>query len=260
MFKEAGVNPPAGMFSWGHLILLTFFGVLAMGFYHFSRSWTRKKTVHFFKIFSLVLFALEIFKIVWNVSTYGINIIALNRFIPLYYCSIFLYAFILLSWGRGKIAHASLVWMTYGGLIAGVAFLLYPSSSLLEYPFFHFLSIHSIFFHMSLVLISLMILRGNFYEPNKKDFMPFVYFSLLFMGLAFIINKLVGTNLMFLGTPIAIAPFIWLNNQSPVLFEFVMFYAQLFLPFLFSHWTFLFLTRYTAIKIYKNTTETSYKS
>lgn len=260
MFKEAGINPPAGMFSWGHLILLVFFGILAFYFLKMSRAWSRKKTERFFKIFSLLLLALEIIKIIWNVATYGVTIVSLNRFIPLYYCSIFLYAFMLLSWTRGRLARASLVWMTYGGLIAAVAFLAYPSSSLLEYPFYHFLSIHSIFFHMSLVVICLMILRANLYTPSRKDFLPFVYFSLMFMGPAYLFNKIVGTNLMFLTSPVAIAPFTWLNNRSSALFEFVMFYAQLFLPFIFTHWIFLFLTRYTAIKVYKNQLENDYKS
>lgn len=255
MFKKAGVNPPAGLFSLSHFGLLIFFGAIAIIFFIFTKKWKKDKMLTFFKVYSLILFALEILKIIWNIANYGFNVLTLNRFLPLYYCSIFLYAFILLSWTKSIVQKASMTWMIYGGLIAGVSFLIYPSSSLLEYPFYHFLSLHSIMFHASLVLVSILLLRHEFYEPSTRDFLPFVYFSLLFMITALLVNKIWGTNLMFLETPLAIGPFIWLNNLSPIIFQIFIFLAQLFLPFVFTHWIFLFFSRFTNWKIYKSDTK-----
>ena len=252
MFKEIGSAPAAGMFGWSHFGLLAIFGVLAFIFFRLSRKWEKAKIMRCFKVYSLVLVAMEIFKIGWNIYQYGLNIDNLNNFVPLYYCSLFLYAFVLIAWSKGKVLRASYAWLIYGGLIAGVSFLIYPSSSLLLYPGYHFLSIHSILFHASLVLISVMVIYHQLYIPSPKDFVPFLVFSLVFMTLAFIINKTVGTNLMFLEDPLAIQPFTWLQNISQPLFEIFMFLAQLFLPFVFTHWIFLALSRFTNLKVYKN--------
>jgi uncharacterized membrane protein YwaF len=252
MFREIGAYPPAGMFSLGHFILLFIFGGLGILFYYLTKKWTKEKMMIFFKVFSLVLLAMEIFKIIWNISVYKISHETLNRFIPLYYCSIFLYAFLILSWGKGRFGKSAMVWMTYGGIIAGVAFLMYPSSSLIFYPAFHFLSLHSIFFHVALVLIGTIIIKKEFYIPSRKDFMTFVYFSLAFMIPAFIFNKIFGTNLMFLEEPIAIYIFTRIQEFSPIVFQFVMFFAQLFLPFLFTHLIFLFFSQKTKFKVYQN--------
>ncbi len=231
MFKEKGAAPAGGLFTWSHFGLLAFFLLAASLFYIFTKKWSKERILIFFKVFSLVLVGLEIFKIIWNIITYGVGVSALNSFIPLYYCSIFLFAFVGLAWGRGRFQHMSYSWLIYGGIISGVSFLIYPSSSLLDYPFYHFLSIHSMLFHSSLVLVALLVLRHNFYVPQREDFGDFALFSLPFLLLAFIINKLVGTNLMFLETPLALAPLAWLNDKSAVLFQIIMFAGNFFLPY-----------------------------
>jgi len=252
MFEKVGVYPPAGLFSWGHLGLLVFFGALAVLFVILTKNWTKDRMLTFFKVLSVVILGLEIFKIIWNIVMYGITFETLDRFIPLYYCSIFIYAFLLLSWTKGTLSESSKAWMTYGGLIAGISFLIYPSSSLLEYPFFHFLSLHSIFFHVALVLICYLLLKFEFYIPNKKDFAKYTYFSLVFMLSAFFLNKMVGTNLMFLERPLAIPVFTLINDASPLIFQVFIFLAQLFMPFIVTHGIFLFFTKFTNLKIYKN--------
>ncbi len=243
MFKEKGAAPAGGLFTWSHFGLLAFFLLVATLFYVLTKKWSKQKMLIFFKVFSLVLVAMEIFKIFWNIATYGQGIETLNSFIPLYYCSIFLYAFVALAWGKGRLQQMSYAWLIYGGIIAGISFLSYPSSSLLDYPFYHFLSIHSMLFHTTIVLVGLLVLRHKFYVPKKEDFGDFVLFSLPFMLLAFIINKTVGTNLMFLEAPLAIAPFAWLNEQSAVLFQIVMFTSQLFLPFFFTELAFMLIRK-----------------
>lgn len=252
MFREIGAAPPAGIFSVGHLILLVFFGGLGIAFYYYTKKWPKEKVMVFFKIFSLVLLGLEVFKIVWNLLTYGFSYDTLNFYIPLYYCSIFLYALLLLAWFKGKIAYAARVWMVYGGIIAGVAFLIYPSSSLIYYPFYHFLSMHSILFHVGLVLVGVIILKHEYYVPKRSDFMTFIYFSLVFMVTAFLFNKIFKTNLMFLEEPIAIPLFSMINDASPFVFRFLMFFAQLSLPFVFTHLFFLLVGKTTKLKIYQS--------
>ena len=61
-----------------------------------------------------------------------------------------------------------------------------------------------------------LIFRHELYTPNVKDFWYFVSFSLVFMSLAVILNKVLGTNLMFFEKPLAILPFETLNEWSPL--------------------------------------------
>lgn len=255
MFKKEGFAEPAGLFSLSHLGLVLFFGTLAVLFYALTKKWTKAQVMRFFKIYSLVLIALEIFKIIWNIVNYGTSAESLNRFIPLYYCSIFLYAFVIVAFTKGKIQKAAYTWIMYGGLASGLAFLIYPSSSLLFYPFYHFLCLHSILFHMNFILIGFLIFRHELYTPNVKDFWYFVSFSLIFMSLAVILNKVLGTNLMFFEKPLAILPFETLNEWSPLFFQSLIFILQLFGPFIGTHFVFYLFSRFTPFKIYKRNEE-----
>ena len=72
------------------------------------------------------------------------------------------------------------------------------------------------------------------------------------MVAAFIMNKTLGTNLMFLEKPLAMPIFTALNNISPLLFQILMFLGQLFLPFVFTHFIFLLLKQSRRFKIYEN--------
>ncbi len=251
MFRKEGDAPAAGLFTLSHLGLVLFFGMLAILFYVLTKRWTKEKIIRFFKVYSLVLVGLEIFKIVWNIVNYVVDSTSLNRFVPLYYCSIFLYAFVIVAFGKGKIQRAAYSWIMYGGMGSGLAFLIYPSSSLIFYPFYHFLSLHSILFHMNFILIGFLILRHELYEPTIKDFLPFIIFSSVFMVAAVILNKIFGTNLMFFEKPLAIGPFEWLNEKSPIFFQILMFVLQLFGPFVGTHLVFSLFSRFTPFKIYK---------
>lgn len=250
MFRSEGYAAPAGLFTLSHLGLVIFFGALAILFYVLTKNWTKDKVMRFFKVYSLVMVGLELFKITWNIGTYGVTAESLNRFIPLYYCSIFLYAFVLIAFTKGKFARAAYSWIMYGGLVSGLAFLIYPSSSLLFYPFYHFLSLHSILFHTSIILVAFLILRHELYTPNIKDFWYFIIFSLIFMIPAVILNKILGTNLMFFEEPLAIKPFEIINNWSVVFFQILIFILQLFAPILGTHLVFYLLSRFTPFKIY----------
>ncbi|OQC11465.1 MAG: Integral membrane protein (intg_mem_TP0381) [Tenericutes bacterium ADurb.Bin087] len=251
MFRREGYAEPAGLFTLSHLGLVLFFGALAVLFYALTKKWSKAQVIRFFKIYSLILVALEIFKIIWNIVNYGISAASLNRFIPLYYCSILLYAFVIVAFCKGKVQKAAYSWIMYGGLASGLAFLIYPSSSLLFYPFYHFLCLHSILFHMNFILIGFLIFRHELYIPSVKDFWSFVIFSLVFMILAVIINKIAGTNLMFFEKPLAIGPFEKINDWSPLFFQLLMFVLQLFGPFLGTHAVFYLFSRFTPFKIYK---------
>ena len=142
---DPGEYKPAGILSPGHFLLA---GMAVFGIYEglthtlllpeaALRSLIRKIII--------VLWVLECIKIHFRIRT-GSEA-DYDTWVPLYFCSITLYAGIASGFGRGIIQHIGDVFLASGGLIAGICFMLYPSSSLLIYPTFHFLSVHSFIYH-----------------------------------------------------------------------------------------------------------------
>ena len=98
-FSKPGEYEPCGMFSVGHFILL----VLALSIVGIALSNTKniskEKVKEIIKKSTIVLWILEIIKIIFNFAI-G-NWKNPNNYIPLYYCSIILYAGLLSGWGKG---------------------------------------------------------------------------------------------------------------------------------------------------------------
>lgn len=231
MFAKQGEYSPAGMYSVGHFILLFIFIAIAILIFLLLKNVKKEKVIVTLKAFTIIITALELFKIVWNIAMYGFTTEGLNHYLPLYYCSLYIYALWGITFGKGKVKRASFAWLLWGGGIAGLAFLSYPSSSLIYYPAFHFLSIYSIMFHVFLVLTVILIVYHKIYPFKKDDFVYYFAFSLIFMIPALIVNKLLHINMMFLEFPIAINILNIIYEFSVPLFQIFFFLFQLFVPY-----------------------------
>lgn len=117
-------------------------------------------------------------------------------------------------------------------------FLIYPSTSLPMYPAFHFLSIHSFFFHGTMVYLGILINITNYVELKLSDAKYFAIIIAIMSILALIVNKISNGNLMFIshnfpGTPIEI---IYNLTNGNIWYSFIMIVAQMTLPFYFSYY------------------------
>ena len=116
------------MFSVGHFILL----VLALSIVGIALSNTKniskEKVKEIIKKSTIVLWILEIIKIIFNfaIGNWGNP----NNYIPLYYCSIILYAGLLSGWGKGALKKVGDVFISTGSIIGGLFFLFCPNTSL----------------------------------------------------------------------------------------------------------------------------------
>ncbi len=231
MFAKEGKYDAAGMYSLGHLILFITFVAVAIAVFFYLKNKEKRVVLLSLRIFTYVFTALELFKIIWNIAMYGVSSEAMKHYIPLYYCSLYIYALWGITHGRGKIQRASYAWLVWGGIIAGIAFLSYPSSSLLLYPAYHFLSIYSIMFHTFLVLTGILIVYHNVYRFKLNDFLYYFVFSLIFMVVAVVVNKTLSLNMMFLEFPIDIGILEIIYDYSSVIFQISFFIFQLFAPY-----------------------------
>ena len=116
---------------------------------------------------TIVMWILEVIMITFKISTGDAK--NLNNYVPLYYCSLLLYAGLLSSFGKNKLERMGNVFLATGGIIGGVVFMILPTTSLPSYPMFHLVSIHSYIFHGVMVYLGLLINLTHYIEIEKND-------------------------------------------------------------------------------------------
>lgn len=225
--SRPGEYEPCGIFTIQHFILMivTLIGVIITLKYTVNKKDVKaiiRKCTIFVWIFEILIIS---FKIAINGTS------NLNEYVPLYYCSLLLYAGLFSSFGKGKLKRVGDVFLATGGIVGGLTFILFPSTSLPTYPMLHLVSIHSFIFHGIMVYLSLLINLTNYIELEKKDI---IYYSSL-VGviclIAYTVNRKFGSNLMFISENFPGTFMEIMYNSTGSLFTEVMVLAQMFLPF-----------------------------
>ena len=228
---------PAGLFSLWHLLLLSVTVLLVVAGLYCSRHMSERAVRRTVMVVTATLWVLEIVKILFVLLV--VKATNPNEFVPLYYCSLILYAGLMSTCFRGLIRRVGDCFIATGGLVGGIVFLLLPTTSLPRYPVFHFITWHSFVLHGLMVYLGILLLLRGTYRVRFKDIRYCVLLISVMCALALAFNLIydhaAGTsvaNLMFIskdfpGTPISIiyricgklfTPFMWLS--------------QAFLPFL----------------------------
>lgn len=229
LFKSANQVVPCGMFSIGHLILFSITIISIAIALKYTKNIEQDKVKKIIRKSTIILWILEIIKIIFNIKNYGFK--EVNKYVPLYFCSIILYAGILSGFCKGTLKKVGDIFLSTGGIIAGMVFLISPLTSLTTYPVIHFISLHSFLLHGTMVYIGLLILTTKYVKIEKNDIKYYFTLIVIISAIAYIVNKICGSNLMFIsqnypGTFIEI-----IYNISGKLFPMVMILAQATLPF-----------------------------
>ena len=101
MFSAPGVKPACGMFNIEHLIAVIVCLLLVVLAIIFTRKFNYKKINTLLKITTFVITILEIIKIAFNIYYEGFSYP--NNFIPLHFCSLFIYSLWFSGFGKNKI-------------------------------------------------------------------------------------------------------------------------------------------------------------
>lgn len=236
MFAKEGVYEPCGIFTTGHLILIlvTIIGIIIA--LKFTDKKNKEEVYKIIKYTTIVIWILEVIKIIFNIKQNSFS--AVNTYLPLYYCSILLYAGLLSSFAKGTLKRVGDVSLATGAIIGGIVFIIYPSTSLPIYPAFHFLSIHSFLFHGTMIYLGILINKTRYIELKKEDVK---YFASLVLGMsivALIANNLFNGNLMFISHnfPGTLIEAIYKLTNGGILFTAVMIIGQMTLPFYVSYY------------------------
>lgn len=230
---DEGTYEPAGIPSVGYFILMfvTFFCIYKALKKTLAYSYTEIRKI--IRRMITVLWGLEIFKIGYRFY-YGYAS-DLGTWVPLYFCSITLFAGLLSSYATGVLQHIGDVFIAVGGLIGGICFLLYPSTSLLLFPAWHFLSIQSFLYHGSMTYLGILVNRSGLVELKKSDLKYYAGYVFVFCLLAQGLNLAFGSNLMFTNKPFEASILVIMEGMGRFYTPF-MFLVQMFVPFYVIMW------------------------
>ena len=235
MFSNIGDYEPCGIFTTDHFILIGITIICIFIALKFTANKSKEEVHSIIKCMTIIMCILEIVKISFNLKQNSIYDV--NTYMPLYYCSILLYAGLLSSFGNGVFKRAGDVCFATGSIIGGIVFIIYPSTSLPMYPAFHFLSIHSFLFHGTMIYLGILINKTQYIELEQNDIKYFASVIGIMSIVALIVNKLFNGNLMFIsnnfpGTPIEI---IYNLTKGGILYTLIMVLAQMTLPFYITY-------------------------
>ena len=211
-----------GIFTPWHFFAIAVFFVTVILAIYFSRKLNDKQTKIMMWTIAILVTSMEIIKIILRLCKGSGG----DGWIPLYFCSLFIYAIWLSLCKNKTVKTTGLCFMALGGLPAALCYIFYPSTSLLLYPLWHPASLHSLFYHWLMVYAGSLIFIKKLYKLKLLDFVYYFVFVTIFSAIAIIINYILGTNLMFMGSPFGLAFLEPIFNYSKELYIILVYLAQ----------------------------------
>ena len=247
-FAPPGVYPPAGLYKSGYFLLLGATLLLIAAGLFAARHADEKAVRRIVRAAVVALWVLEVCKILFVVVLNGSR--DPNQFVPLYYCTLTLYAGLFSAFGRGRWRRLGDVFLATGGLIGGISFLSCPNTSLPLYPAFHFISWHSFFLHGLMVFLALLLLFRLRLDLSLSDIVYPAALVTVLCVVAYVFNavydRVAGratANLMFISKDFPGTPITILYRACGPLFPVAMWAIQSFCPFLAVYGVWYLCTR-----------------
>ncbi|MBR2024621.1 MAG: YwaF family protein [Clostridia bacterium] len=230
MFNPPNSETACGMFTVPHIISLVIcFGLIAL-FVYLSRNITEKTLMKITRIMAVVFVIWEVCKIIFK---FVIGDTYLDHWLPLYFCSLFIFALIFLSFSKGRIYKTGEAFISGGCIVSGLSYLIIPATSLMDFPIYHFLSIHSMLFHSCMVYLGIMYIYKHGINLDKKDYVYYSIFVGSFILLSLILNITLNQNFMIIKNPVNI-PIDFVNkiaNSFPWLYTLFAILLYMTIPF-----------------------------
>lgn len=228
MFTPADKATACGMWSPTYFLALAItLSLVALGLF-FSRRMTKQgvRTA----LFAAAVFSIstEIIKMLFIGLTYGLSKV---EWIPLYFCSCYMYALVMALNKRRKLHEMGLSFLFYGSIVGALAFFAYPSACIPRYPIYHFMCLRTMLYHGSMIYVGMLIVLRGAYTPNAAHFRHFCKMMGTIGLAAYAINLLTGENYMYISKPLDIPVVETIYRAIPNLYPFLGILVQIFLPF-----------------------------
>lgn len=199
MFAPSGKYEACGVFTISHFIALIICLICVIVAVILTIKLKKESFQNIIKASAIIITLLEIVKIIFNL--YHNPNAPINDWLPFHYCSLFIYSLWLSGYCKGHLKNIGDSFLIGGGIIAGLVFLIIPSTSLRLFPIFHFQCLYSLIFHSLLLYCGLVILIKNYFALTLKNYLYYFSFCTFFCVTAIILNSLTDANFMFLDNP-----------------------------------------------------------
>ena len=226
-FAKPDLYPAAGLYNLSHLLVVIMLIILIIISVKMTKIKQKEDITKVIKIATIIVWILEIIKIIFNFLI-G-NISNVNTYVPLYFCSLLLYAGIFSGFCHGKLKRVGDVFLATGGLVAGIAFLISPGTSLGIYPLFHFISFQSLFYHAVMIYLGIIINKYNYVTVTYKDLKYYAFLLFIICMLAYFVNAIFNGNLMFINEGFGF--FKLVEKYCGNLYPLIMIVGQMTIPF-----------------------------
>lgn len=228
-FAKPGQYAPCGLYTKGHWILFGITIALIIVAVKYTKTKNKITIQKIIRGITVIIWLLEILKIGLNFYLGKGN--NPNAYIPCYYCSLLLYSTLLSSIGKGKIQKCGDVFLQTGSIIGGIVFLIFPTTSLTEYPIFHFFSIYSFAYHGIMIYLGIILNKIEYQSLKIRD----IVYNIILIGIvsivAYILNIKLGSNLMFIANPLPNTPLTSVYDSTGKFYGLFMIIVQAVLPF-----------------------------
>ena len=230
-FSPENAETACGMFTLPHILSLAFCLILIGVCVFYTKKLSDGTVIKITRILAIVFTAMEIIKIIYKFALGYTEY--LDYYLPISYCSLFIYALWFSGYGRGFIKKLGDVFISAGCIVGGLAFLTVPATSLMMHPIYHYLSIHSMLFHSAMVYLGITYLLRSAVKLDKSA----LCVNLIYVGAgcltAIVLNLITESNLMLLSFPVNI-PVKIVNDVAtnlPALYTVIASAVYLFIPY-----------------------------
>ena len=126
-----------------------------------------KKIRTVFTLIWITVTCLEVVKILWETYSGRTINLELGGILPLYPCSIFMYAMPLAIWGKGRVRYMGCGYVCTLGLLGGAVNFFYPANILSNYSCISFAGFHTFLYHGAIFFCALVMLKSGYHSYKK---------------------------------------------------------------------------------------------
>ena len=191
---------------------------------------------------------LEFVKIVWESTTGNQVKLEVTGILPLYPCSIFMYAMPFAIWGKGKLKDMACGYVCTLGLLGGSVNFFYPMTVLYRYSIISFSAMHSMLYHAVMLFTCLTMLISKYHTYSANSLVGLILPSIpsLIISIpANIVNYTFSADYMFFRGTSAFLPAIF-GDTNKIIVTLIMYALYIIIPALF------YLPSYISNKIKNN--------
>ena len=200
-FLPSADKIPGTMFTPLHFAFSAIMVVIVIAGILTVRRLDEKRIKTVFTVLWAVLTVAEMTKLVWETTT-G-HTVSFNWVgnLPVYPCSIWMYAMPFIIWGKGRVRNAACGYVCTLGLLGGLINFVYPATILGDYSAVSFPGFQTFFYHGAMVFTAFVIMTSGYHRIDHAERLSDCFLSVIpayIMSLfANTANLILGTDYMF---------------------------------------------------------------